>query len=322
MKLWPATQYAEGIQQGDRLSLSRAITLSESALPQHQALAHEVMLLLREAHAAHAGKTLRLGITGVPGVGKSTFIETLGLQLVNAGLQVAVLPVDPTSPVSHGALLGDKTRMEELSRHPGVYIRPSPTGQTLGGVAARTREAIFLCEAAGFDIVIVETVGVGQSEVTVRNLVDLFLLLLLPGAGDELQGMKRGIMEMADALVINKVEEHNQLAGRQARVAYQNALHLFPLPPSGQPVPVMMASALQPPSVQVVWDQLRALQTNMQANGWWQQQRQKQHLHALHQLVQERALQQYFSQHDAAIKAAEQAVQSGLLPSIAVDNLP
>ena len=317
MKLATAYEYIAGIKLGQRLALSRAITLCESARAEHQLLAAEILNGLQEHHTQVAAHTRRIGITGVPGVGKSTFIETLGLALVAEGHNIAVLPVDPSSPVSHGSLLGDKTRMEELSRHEQVYIRPSPSGNMLGGVAARTREAVFLCECAGFDTIIIETVGVGQSEVAVRSLADVFMLLLLPGAGDELQGMKRGIMEMADLLVINKVEDHNQTVGRLAQVAYQNALHLFPHPPSGLQVPVLTASALSAASVQQVWQAVQTMLTSMHTSGWFGQQRTHQRLQALKDLLHDRALKAFYAQHQEAISAAELAVQNGAEPRAA-----
>ncbi len=224
-----AEEYAKGIRNGDRLILSRAITVVESSLASDQKLSADLIELL----LPETGKARRIGITGVPGVGKSTFIEAFGMYLVNQHHKVAVLTVDPSSTKTRGSILGDKTRMEELSRHPDAYIRPSATGSTLGGVANATREAMLLCEAAGFDIILVETVGVGQSEIAVRNMVDFFLLLMRAGAGDELQGIKKGIMEMADGLAITKADGDNVMASRQARASYENAFHLFPPNPSG-----------------------------------------------------------------------------------------
>ena len=217
-------QYQQGILSGNRLVLSRAITLAESTLPADQELARQVL----EAVLPHTGKSVRVGITGVPGVGKSTFIEAFGQHFTTQGRKLAVLAIDPTSQRSKGSILGDKTRMEQLSVNPKAYIRPSPAGQSLGGVTNATRQAMLLCEAAGFDTIFIETVGVGQSETAVHSMTDFFLLLMLAGAGDELQGIKRGIMEMADALVITKADGENMRKATAAKAEYQSALHLFP----------------------------------------------------------------------------------------------
>ncbi len=224
-KRFSADIYVNGILNGDRVLLSRAITLIESKLPQDQELAQEVIARV----LPHAGNAVRLGITGVPGVGKSTFIEAFGNYVIeHAGKKLAVLAIDPTSQRTGGSILGDKTRMESLSVNPNAFIRPSPAGKSLGGVTKSTRETIILCEAAGFDAIIVETVGVGQSETAVHAMVDFFLLLMLAGAGDELQGIKRGIMEMADAIAITKADGSNAGKAKSARAEYQNALHLYP----------------------------------------------------------------------------------------------
>ncbi|HSG67586.1 MAG TPA: methylmalonyl Co-A mutase-associated GTPase MeaB, partial [Bacteroidales bacterium] len=225
----PADDYVKGILGGNRSLLSRAITLVESALPRHHQLAQQII----SNCLPHAGKSIRVGITGVPGVGKSTFIESLGKYLTGKGHKVAVLAIDPSSSKSKGSILGDKTRMEELANDPNAFIRPSASAGSLGGVARKTRESIILCEAAGFDCIFVETVGVGQSETAVHSMVDFFLLLMLAGAGDELQGIKRGIMEMADAIIINKADGTNKEKADMARREYMNALHLFPAPATG-----------------------------------------------------------------------------------------
>ncbi len=324
MKRWTADQYIEGVLAGDRQSVSRAITLAESTLATDQAIARTVIQALSVAvHNRHSEgqepglpsqthpKGLRVGLTGVPGVGKSTFIEVLGLQLAQAGQQVAVLAVDPSSQIGKGSLLGDKTRMEELSRSPNVFIRPSPTSGSLGGVTAHTREAILICEAAGFDVILVETVGVGQSEVAVRGLCDVFMLLMLPGAGDELQGMKRGIMEMADLLVITKAEANNKVAARLAQVGYQNALHLFPPPGSGQSVPVLLSSALDPDTIAEVWQAVLHWQTEAIRTGWWDKQRQHQQLQAFRQQLEARILDQFYSEHLAQVAQAEAQIRAG-----------
>ena len=224
-KTLSAEELFSGIQNGKRAALSRALTMVESKLPQHRALAE---ILVKKALPL-SGNSIRIGITGVPGVGKSTFIETFGEYLTSLGKKVAVLAVDPSSTKSKGSILGDKTRMNKLSLNANAFIRPSPSAGSLGGVAAKTRESILLCEAAGFDVIIIETVGVGQSETTVKSMVDFFILLMLAGAGDELQGIKRGIMEMADLLLINKADGENTLQNaRRAVGEYKRALHLFP----------------------------------------------------------------------------------------------
>ena len=231
----------EKIRSGDRVALGRAITLLESSNAEKRAAGLSVLDLCMP----HTGNARRIGVTGVPGVGKSTFIEQFGTYLVAQGHTLAVLAIDPSSQRSGGSILGDKTRMESLSTHPKAYVRPSPAGEALGGVAARTREAILLCEAAGYDTILIETVGVGQSETAVHSMVDFFLLLMLAGAGDELQGIKRGIMEMADMVLINKADGGNEAAAKKARAAYKNALHLFPAKASNWTTVVDTCSALE-----------------------------------------------------------------------------
>ena len=234
-------EYLMGIRKGDRSILSRAITLIESDNPKHKKKSDRLI----SSCLPHSGKSFRLGITGVPGVGKSTFIEAFGSMLIKTNYKVAVLAIDPSSVKSKGSILGDKTRMATLSSNKNAFIRPSPAVNTLGGVARKTRESIVLCEAAGYDFIIVETVGVGQSEVAVKSMVDFFLLLLLPGAGDELQGIKRGIVEMADMLVINKADGELKNISKRAKLDYKNALHLFPPTDSNWDVPVLTCSAVE-----------------------------------------------------------------------------
>jgi LAO/AO transport system kinase len=259
------SEYVTGILSGDRLVLARAITLVESTLPAHRQLAQAVM---REV-LPRTGRSVRLGITGVPGVGKSTFIEALGGHILSGGPErrLAVLTIDPTSRISGGSILGDKTRMDELTRHPRAYIRPSPAGQSLGGVAARTREAMLLCEAAGFDWIIVETVGVGQSETTVHDMCDLFLLLLLPGAGDELQGIKRGIVEMADIVAVNKADGPNAEAAKMAAQSYRSALHLFPKKENDWLPEVLTCSALARTGLDGIWAVVERYLSVTRGNG-------------------------------------------------------
>ncbi|NNL00095.1 MAG: methylmalonyl Co-A mutase-associated GTPase MeaB [Xanthomonadales bacterium] len=240
---------SERVVEGDRRALARAITLVESTRSDHRIAANDILKQLMAA----TGKSIRLGISGVPGVGKSTFIEALGNHLIDLGHQVAVLTVDPSSAISGGSILGDKTRMELLSRRPEAYIRPSPAGKTLGGVTRRTREALLLCEAAGFDVVIVETVGVGQSETRVAEMTDMFLLLLLPGGGDELQGIKRGIVELADLILINKADDDmEKLAGRSA-AEYRNALRLLHPRSADWKVEVQTCSARDSVGIAEAW---------------------------------------------------------------------
>ncbi|MCB1326048.1 MAG: methylmalonyl Co-A mutase-associated GTPase MeaB [Spirochaetales bacterium] len=269
----PPESYVEGILKGDRVVLSQAITLVESGLSEDQDLAAQVV----EECLPHSGKSLRIGITGVPGVGKSTFIEELGQFVIRKhDRRLAVLAIDPTSSKSRGSILGDKTRMSELARNEHAYIRPSPTGGSLGGVARKTREAIVLCEAAGFDVVIVETVGVGQSETAVHSMVDFFLLLMLAGAGDELQGIKRGIMEMADALAITKADRENVGAARRARAEYSQALGLFPEGAGGWRARVILTSAVERTGIDEVWQCFLEHETLMKSKGVFEARRREQ----------------------------------------------
>lgn len=243
-------EYCEGILQGNRTILSRAVTLIESSKPEHQLIAQKIIGYC----LPFSGKSVRIGITGVPGSGKSTFIESFGIYLTSNGKKLAVLAIDPSSERSKGSILGDKTRMEELSSDPNAYIRPSPSSGSLGGVARKTRETILLCEAAGFDTILIETVGVGQSETVVHSMVDFFLLLQIAGAGDELQGIKRGIMEMADAIVINKADGDNINRANNAATQYRNALHLFPPTQSGWLPQVKTCSSLRKTGIGEIWE--------------------------------------------------------------------
>ena len=244
-----ASELIEGILSKNITALSRSITLIESTNTQHLSKANEII----QGCLPHANKSIRIGITGVPGVGKSTFIEAFGKYLTSLGKKVAVLAVDPSSTISHGSILGDKTRMEELVKDENAFIRPSASGETLGGVARKTRETIILCEACGFDIILIETVGVGQSETAVHSMVDFFLLLKIAGAGDELQGIKRGIMEMADAIVINKADGDNVKKATLAKVEFNRALHLFPAKKSGWIPTTATCSAITNEGIENVW---------------------------------------------------------------------
>jgi LAO/AO transport system kinase len=267
-------QYHEGILAGDRILLAKAITLIESTLPEDQRMASELL----DSLLPHTGNALRIGITGVPGVGKSSFIEVFGAHVTNAGKKIAVLTVDPSSQVTKGSILGDKTRMQDLSKNPNAFIRPSATASVLGGVAAKTREAMLLCEAAGFDVIIIETVGVGQSEVAVRNMVDFFLLLMLAGAGDELQGIKKGIVEMADALVVTKADGDNINRAKEAQSEYQHALHLLPASRSGWTPQVLMCSAMEQNGITEIWKMILDFKTQTTHSGYFEKTRQAQNI--------------------------------------------
>jgi LAO/AO transport system kinase len=258
--------FVDGILAGNRMLLSRAITLVESNRQEHQNLAQEII----EGCLPHSGNSIRLGITGVPGVGKSTFIEAFGnYVLEQQNRTLAVLAVDPSSSRTRGSILGDKTRMETLANHPKAYIRPTPTSGSLGGVAKNTRETITLCEAAGFNTILIETVGVGQSETAVHSMVDFFLLLMLAGAGDELQGIKRGIMEMADSIIINKADFGIEQAAKRAMNEYKNALHLFPPANSGWTPKVATCSAVQGKGIAEVWEIIDEFMRHTKANGFF-----------------------------------------------------
>lgn len=279
MKRLPARAYVDGVRAGDRAILARAITLIESEQPSHAELAQEVLeALLPDTGGAH-----RVGISGVPGAGKSTFIDALGTMLTSRGHRVAVLAVDPTSSVSGGSILGDKTRMSSLSIDPKAFIRPSPTSGTLGGVARKTRETILLCEAAGFDVVLVETVGVGQSETIVAGMVDFFVVLLIAGAGDELQGIKRGILEVADLLAINKADGDNRARAMQAQASYQSALRLM----RGEKVPpVVTCSALEKTGLSELWALVVQSRSDLEASGAFEQRRQSQQVQWMWDMVE------------------------------------
>lgn len=303
--------YVEGILHGNRIILSQAITLLESNRSEHQLLAQEIL----EACLATKKDSIRIGITGSPGVGKSTFIECFGLQVITQGHRVAVLAIDPTSQISKGSILGDKTRMAQLATHEKAFIRPSPAGDSLGGVAQKTREAIFLCEAAGFDTIIVETVGVGQSEIAVRSMVDCFLLLLLPGAGDELQGIKRGIVEMADILAVNKADGDRMVLAKRARQEYANALHLFPPRTSDWMPPVLTCSAVSQEGILEIWELIEKFRTFTQSNGFFDYNRREQARHWLYETLEAR-LKAKFYQNEAVkmeLKNMEQQVTEGKL---------
>lgn len=275
-------EYKNGIIAGNRAILAQAITLVESSREDDVELAAQLV----QDILPYTGRSLRIGITGVPGVGKSTFIEAFGKEVIEMGKKLAVLAIDPSSQRGKGSILGDKTRMESLSIDKRAFIRPSPSGTSLGGVSSKTREAMLLCEAAGHEVILIETVGVGQSETAVKGMVDFFLLLMLAGAGDELQGIKKGIMEMADGLVINKADGDNIAQSKLARTNYNQALHLFPPNENGWYPQVLLASSTEKTGLKEVLDMILSFQSKMKLNGHWEETRAKQRLNWLEESVQ------------------------------------
>lgn len=310
-----AEELITGILAHDKVALSRAITLVESTNMAHLAKANEIV----NGCLPYANKSVRIGITGVPGVGKSTFIEALGKYLTSLGTKVAVLAVDPSSTISHGSILGDKTRMEELVKDDNAYIRPSASGETLGGVARKTREAIILCEAAGFDTIIIETVGVGQSETAVHSMVDFFLLLKISGAGDELQGIKRGIMEMADAIVINKADGDNINKARLAKTEFNRALHLFPAKNSGWIPTVSTCSAYEKTGIDAVWKTISSYFELVKSNDYFESKRKEQSLYWMIETINDQLKNNFYNHPDIAqlIANSETAVLSNTLSPFA-----
>ena len=295
-------QLIKDLVNNDKTALSRAITLVESSAPKHQQQAKEII----EACLPQANKSIRIGITGVPGVGKSTFIEQFGKLLVTKNKKVAVLAVDPSSSLSKGSILGDKTRMEDLVKEPNVFIRPSASGSSLGGVARKTRETIILCEAAGFDTIIIETVGVGQSETAVHSMTDFFLLMKLAGAGDELQGIKRGIMEMADAIVINKADGENVKAAKLAKTEFNRALHLYPPKDSGWTPQTVTCSATKNEGIDHIWSVISDYISETSENGYFQQKRKEQNKFWLIQTIEQRLKSDFFGNPSVAKELEKQ----------------
>ncbi len=296
--------YVEGVLLGNRSILGRAITLIESQLASDKALAQQLL----DQILPHTGQSVRIGITGVPGVGKSTFIETFGKHITDQQKKLAVLAIDPTSQRSKGSIMGDKTRMEALAHNPLAFIRPSPAGSSLGGVAHRTREAMLLCEAAGYEVIFVETVGVGQSETLVKGMVDFFLLLMLAGAGDELQGIKKGIMEMADAVVITKADGDNLATAKRAVVEYQNALHLLAANSNNWYPTVCTCSAFKNEGFAELWDLIGRYASQTKSNGFFIKNRQNQQLEWLHSYIKQTLTSRFYDNNKQQIDEMEQAI--------------
>jgi LAO/AO transport system kinase len=308
------------IIQGNRRAIAKAITLLESTRP--ESFKHGQVLL--ESLLPHAGKALRIGITGVPGVGKSTFIEAIGLFLIEQGHRVAVLAVDPSSQLTGGSIMGDKTRMNELAQHPDAFIRPSPSSGILGGVARKTRETMLICEAAGYDVVIVETVGVGQSETMVDSMVDLFLLLMLPNAGDELQGIKKGVLELADLVVVNKSDGKQESQAKNAQSEYSKALHLLPSSKNSWTPQILRCSALEKRGMDKIWEAAKSFREKLLISGEWEKQRRKQTGKWMWSLVEEGLLINFRNHPNLQqqISELEKAVETGnLLPTTAAIKL-
>ena len=306
-RVFTAAEMVEGIVKGDVTVLSQAVTLVESVNPEHQAKAQEVI----EKCLPYSGKSVRIGISGVPGAGKSTSIDMFGCHVLDTkGGKLAVLAIDPSSERSKGSILGDKTRMERLAIHPKAFIRPSPSAGSLGGVARKTRETIVLCEAAGYDTIFVETVGVGQSETAVHSMVDYFLLIQLAGTGDELQGIKRGIMEMADGIVINKADGDNIERANLAAAQFRNALHLFPMPPSGFLPEVMTYSGYYELGIDRVWDMIDRYFAHVRANGYFEAKRRQQEKYWMRATINEQLLARFYNDDDVQrlLEAKEQMV--------------
>lgn len=309
-KILTEDELVEGVSKGDRMILSRAITLIESNSPKHFAKAQRVLQRL----LPRTGKALRIGITGVPGAGKSTMIESFGNMLCDMGHKIAVLTVDPTSSVTRGSILGDKTRMGTLSRRSEAFIRPSPAGGTLGGVARKSRETMLMCEAAGYDVIIIETVGVGQSETTVRSMVDFFMLVVLTGAGDDLQGIKKGIMELADAIVINKADGDNLVRAKVARGEYERMIEFIRPATEGWPTHAYLASAVEKTGLDELWQVIQVFKKLTQESGVFQKRRDTQLLDWMHAMIDEHLHNLFFD--DAVITGRMPEIKDAVLRGI------
>ncbi len=314
-----AEEYILGINKGDKNILSKAITLIESTNPDHRSIANKVL-----TGASYPDKlSIRIGITGSPGVGKSTFIEAFGNMICNQGHKIAVLTIDPSSEKSGGSILGDKTRMEELLKNANAFIRPTPSKGSLGGVAQHTKEAILLCEAAGYDIIIIETVGVGQSETTIHKMVDFFLLLMLAGAGDELQGIKRGIMELADGIAITKADDDNKNAAKKAKITFENALHLFPPYKNGWAPVTHICSSIENKGILDIWSTIQDHRKKNMNSGWISKNRSAQNIYWMHQKIKEQ-LKTDFYDHPAVKKklsTLEAQVEKGEIDPFTAANI-
>lgn len=300
---------SKDLLRGEKRALAQAITLVESTRADHADAASEVI----SKCLPQSGKSIRIGITGVPGVGKSTFIDLFGMYLIAQGKKVAVLAIDPTSQISKGSILGDKTRMNELAASEHAFIRPSPSSETLGGVARKTRETIILCEAAGYDVILVETVGVGQSETAVHQMTDFFLLLMLAGAGDQLQGIKRGIMEMCDAMLITKADGENLKAAKFAKAEYQGALHLFPPKESGWVPKVEISSAVERTGLLEVWNIISSFENWMKERNLFEKNRRDQDIQWFHETIRENVIHKFYSDpvNQTRIAQAELEIKAG-----------
>jgi LAO/AO transport system kinase len=299
-------EFVDGILSSNISYVSKAITLVESTKPEHQEQAQQII----NAIIKHSGNSIRVGITGVPGVGKSTFIESFGLEVIKHGHKLAVLAVDPSSQISKGSILGDKTRMEQLAVHPSAFIRPSPSSGSLGGITKKTKESIIICEAAGYNYILIETVGVGQSETLVHQLTDFFLLLMLAGAGDELQGIKRGIMEMADAIVITKADGTNADKAKMARSEYANALHLFPPTESSWIPEALTCSSLESKGITEVFEMIEKYRRHTITNNYFYKKRQFQNKQWFHQTLNDLIIDKFYS--DASIKNKIISIESDI----------